>query len=58
VAAGVEDHYFVPRPLNYFRYFRKGRTRRRARRGRAPEMIALLVLWLAVLWITRRPGSR
>ena len=36
------NDYFVPRPLNYFRYFRKGRTRRRARRGRAPEMIALL----------------
>ena len=25
---------------------------------RTTEMIALLVLWLAVLWITRRPGSR
>lgn len=38
------NDYFVSRPLNYFRYFRKGRTRRRARRGRAPEMIALLAM--------------
>lgn len=36
------NDYFVPRPLNYFRYFRKGRTRLRGRRGRAPELIALL----------------
>lgn len=36
------NDYFVPRPLNYFRYFRKGSTLRRARRGRAPELIALL----------------
>lgn len=38
------NDYFVPRPLNYFRYFRKGRPRRRARRGRAPEMIALFAM--------------
>ncbi len=36
------NDYFVPRPLNYFRYFRKGRTFRRARLGRAHELIALL----------------
>jgi predicted MPP superfamily phosphohydrolase len=36
------NDYFVPRPLSYFAYFRKRRVRRRARRGRAPELIASL----------------
>ena len=39
------NDYFVPKPLNYLAYFWKGRKRRRARRGRAPELI-------------RRPGRR
>src|SRR5438034_445731 len=35
---GSNDH-FEPKPLNYFAYFRKRRTRRRALRGRADELI-------------------
>ncbi|MBI3649023.1 MAG: metallophosphoesterase [Actinobacteria bacterium] len=35
---------FVPRPLNYARYFlSRGRRRRRAARGRAPELVAQLL---------------
>jgi predicted MPP superfamily phosphohydrolase len=37
------NDYFVPRPLNYLSYFRKRRSRRRARRGRAPELITALL---------------
>lgn len=36
------NDYFVPKPLNYFAYFRKGRKRRPARRGRGPELIRAL----------------
>jgi predicted MPP superfamily phosphohydrolase len=36
------NDYFVPKPLSYFAYFRKGRTRRPARRGRGPELIRAL----------------
>ena len=37
------NDYFVPRWLNYLAYFRRGRKRRRARRGRAPELVRALV---------------
>lgn len=33
------NDYFVPRPLNYLKYFGGGRTRRAARRGRSRELI-------------------
>ncbi len=33
------NDYFVPRPLNYLKYFQGGRTRRAARRGRGSELI-------------------
>jgi uncharacterized protein len=36
------NDYFVPQPNNYFDYFRTSRKRRRARRGRAPELIRSL----------------
>ncbi|MEW6060269.1 MAG: metallophosphoesterase [Actinomycetota bacterium] len=36
------NDYYVPKPLNYLAYFRKGRRRRGARRGRAPELVAQL----------------
>ena len=36
------NDYFVPRRLNYLAYFRRDRKRRRAARGRAPELIAQL----------------
>ena len=36
------NDYFVPKPLNYFAYFSKGRKRRPARRGRGPELIRAL----------------
>jgi hypothetical protein len=36
------NDYFVPKPLNYLAYFRKGRKRRRARRGRAAELVRAL----------------
>jgi predicted MPP superfamily phosphohydrolase len=36
------NDYFVPRPLNYLRYFKRDRTPRRAARGRSAELIALL----------------
>jgi uncharacterized protein len=36
------NDYFVPRPLSYLAYFRKRRVRRRARLGRAPELVAAL----------------
>jgi uncharacterized protein len=36
------NDYFVPRPLNYLRYFKRDRTARRAARGRSAELIALL----------------
>jgi len=36
------NDYYAPRPLNYLAYFRKERKRRRARCGRAPELVALL----------------
>jgi predicted MPP superfamily phosphohydrolase len=36
------NDYYQPRPLNYFAYFRKRRRRARARRGRAPELVAQL----------------
>ena len=32
------NDYFVPRPLNYFAYFRKERRTRRAERGRAADL--------------------
>jgi predicted MPP superfamily phosphohydrolase len=34
--------YYVARPSNYLRYFRKRRRHRRAKRGRAPELVAQL----------------
>jgi uncharacterized protein len=37
------NDYFVPKPLNYLAYFRKGRKRRVARRGRAPELVRALI---------------
>jgi predicted MPP superfamily phosphohydrolase len=37
------NDYFAPKPLNYFAYFQKSRAPRRARAGRAPELIAQLV---------------
>ena len=37
------NDYFVPRPKSYLGYFRGSRTRRPARRGRAPELIGGLV---------------
>jgi len=37
------NDYFVPRPLSYLAYFRKRRVRRRARLGRAPELVAALL---------------
>ena len=37
------NDYFIPKPLNYFAYFRKGRKRRRARRGRGPDLSRALV---------------
>ena len=37
------NDYFTPKPLNYFAYFRRGRKRRPARRGRGPELIRALV---------------
>ncbi|MGQ0669820.1 MAG: metallophosphoesterase [Actinomycetota bacterium] len=36
------NDYYVTRRLNYFRYFLKRRKVRRAKRGRAPELIARL----------------
>lgn len=36
------NDYFAPRPLNYLAYFRPRRKRRRAVRGRAPELAAQL----------------
>lgn len=36
------NDYFVPRPLNYLKYLRRGRTPRAARRGRSAELIAQL----------------
>jgi uncharacterized protein len=36
------NDYFVPQPLNYLKYFRRGRTRRSARRGRSDELITQL----------------
>ena len=36
------NDYFVPRPLNYLKYFRRGRRPRAARRGRSAELIAQL----------------
>ena len=36
------NDYYVPRPLNYLRYFAKRRRQRPAQRGRAPELIAQL----------------
>ncbi len=36
------NDYFAPQALNYFAYFRKSRARRRARPGRAPELVAQL----------------
>ncbi len=36
------NDYYQPRPLNYFAYFRSNRKPRRARAGRAPELIAQL----------------
>jgi predicted MPP superfamily phosphohydrolase len=37
------NDYFVPKPLNYFTYFRKTRKRRLATGGRSRELIAQLV---------------
>lgn len=37
------NDYFEPMPLNYFAYFRKRRTQRRARRGRAHDLVRALV---------------
>ena len=36
------NDYFVPRPLNYLKYFQAGRAPRSARRGRSGELIAQL----------------
>jgi predicted MPP superfamily phosphohydrolase len=36
------NDYFVPKPLNYLKYFRTGRRPRRAHRGRARDLIAQL----------------
>jgi predicted MPP superfamily phosphohydrolase len=36
------NDYFVPRPLNYFRYFRKRRTPRFTPPGRAAELVSAL----------------
>jgi predicted MPP superfamily phosphohydrolase len=36
------NDYFVPQPLNYLKYFRRGRTRRAARRGRSDDLITQL----------------
>lgn len=36
------NDYFVPRPLNYLKYFRRGRRPRAALRGRSGELIAQL----------------
>lgn len=36
------NDYFVPRPLNYLRYFARDRTPRRSSRGRSAELIAQL----------------
>ena len=36
------NDYFVPKPLNYLRYFQTGRKPRSARRGRSRELIAQL----------------
>jgi uncharacterized protein len=36
------NDYYVPRPLNYLRYFSKRRRYRLARRGRAPDLVAQL----------------
>jgi predicted MPP superfamily phosphohydrolase len=41
VVLGSND-YYAPRPLNYLRYFLKHRPRRRARRGRADDLVRLL----------------
>ena len=38
---GSNDHY-IPKPLNYLKYFVKRRTRRFARRGRADDLIRAL----------------
>jgi predicted MPP superfamily phosphohydrolase len=37
------NDYFAPKPLNYLAYFRKRGRRRRARRGRAPELTRSLI---------------
>ena len=37
------NDYFVPKPLNYLEYFRKNRTRRIVRRGRAADLVRALV---------------
>jgi len=49
------NDYYVPRPLNYLWYFRKRRRHRRARRGRAPELVAQLE---ADGWVHLRNGRR
>jgi predicted MPP superfamily phosphohydrolase len=36
------NDYFVPKPLNYLKYFRTGRRPRRARRGRSADLVAQL----------------
>src|SRR5438132_5758783 len=36
------NDYFVSRPINWFRYFRRNRKPRRAPRGRASELVAAL----------------
>jgi predicted MPP superfamily phosphohydrolase len=36
------NDYYAPKPLNYFAYFRRGRRRAGAKRGRAPELVARL----------------
>jgi uncharacterized protein len=36
------NDYFVPRPLNYLKYFRRTRRPRAARRGRSGELVAQL----------------
>ena len=36
------NDYYVPRPLNYVRYFRRRPARRKGTRGRAGELVALL----------------
>ena len=52
------NDYFVPRPLNYLAYFRRGRRRRKVTAGRAGDLVRALVAdgW-DDLTDSRRPAS-